>query len=132
MLGSCIITCGSSKCVTITKAEKMYVGAFFKAQLRYALKHFNREQIFILSAKYGLLTLDEKIAPYDLKMGQTGSIGADTLKIQAATMGIINNQITSTAGKDYRAVLDRVFINVNYPFKNLTGMGHMIKAMINA
>lgn len=132
MLGNCIITCGSSKCVTVTRAEKMYIGTFFKAQLGFALKYFKRDDVFILSAKYGLLTLDQKIAPYDLKMGQIGSVSVDLVKQQAEKLGIIKNKITSTAGKDYRTVLDNVFLNINYPFKDLKGMGFMIKAMKNA
>jgi cytoplasmic iron level regulating protein YaaA (DUF328/UPF0246 family) len=110
----------------------MYVGGFFKAQLFYAKKHFPDDQIFILSAKYGLLTLSEKIKPYDLKMGQVGSIGYDSVKKQAIALNIIDNKIISTAGKEYRLVLDKVFPDILYPFKDLKGMGYMIKAMLNA
>ena len=41
----------------------MYISDLFKKSLAYAKKH--ADKVFILSAKYGLLTLDEIIYPYE-------------------------------------------------------------------
>lgn len=47
------------------KAVNMYKSTLFKYELLYALKHTNKENIFILSAKYGLLKLNDIISPYN-------------------------------------------------------------------
>lgn len=109
----------------------MYIGSFFKAQLEWAKKNFEKDKIYILSAKYGLLKLNDFIEPYNIKMGEKGSI--DLIKIsQQIKKYNINEKIYSSAGKDYRFLLNKVFINIEYPFKHLKGMGYMIKAMKNA
>lgn len=43
----------------------MYKSTLFKYELLYALRHTNKENIFILSAKYGLLKLNDIIIPYN-------------------------------------------------------------------
>lgn len=131
ILNSCIITCGSKKLTFPTAAQNMYIGSFFKAQLQWAKKHFHEDKIFILSAKYGLLKLNDVIEPYNIKMGDKGSV--DLIKIsQQIKKYKINTKIYSSAGKEYRKLLDKVFINIEYPFMHLKGMGYMIKAMKNA
>ncbi|AMC11914.1 hypothetical protein Lupro_11840 [Lutibacter profundi] len=48
-----------------TKAKEMYQSPLFKHSLEYA-ERLNRDKIFILSAHYGLLTLNTEIKPYDM------------------------------------------------------------------
>lgn len=45
------------------KAQDMYISDLFKKSLKYAKQH--ADKIYILSAKYGLLKLDEIIYPYE-------------------------------------------------------------------
>lgn len=130
-MNNCIITCDSKKLTKPSIAQNMYIGSFFKTQLQWAKKHFNRNNIFILSAKYGLLKLDDLIEPYDLKMGDKNSVNLQTISKQIKKYKI-NGKIYSTAGKEYRKILDKVFINIEYPFRHLKGMGYMIKAMKDA
>lgn len=62
-----LIPCVKKKQNAICKAEELYVSPLFKKNLAYA-KSINPYKIFILSAKYGLLSLTKEIEPYDLTL----------------------------------------------------------------
>ena len=52
-------------------AARLYTGGYFKASLRLAkLIASDEKSIFILSAKYGVVGLQERIEQYDLKLSQ--------------------------------------------------------------
>lgn len=69
-----LISCGAKKEKTPQKVEDLYIGGYFKKTLLYAkhLSNKNNAEIFILSAKYGLLELNEIIKPYDLTLNNKG------------------------------------------------------------
>lgn len=58
------ISCVKSKRQTSCAAQDMYVSPLFKRMLKYA-RTLNPNKIFILSAEYGLLQLDDVINPYE-------------------------------------------------------------------
>ncbi len=62
-----LISCVSKKRPTKSKARDLYISPLFRKNLEYALK-LKPDQIFILSAKYGLVSLEEEIEPYDLTL----------------------------------------------------------------
>lgn len=62
-----LIACGKQKKTVPAKAKEMYTGTLFKKSLHYAQK-INADEIFILSAKYGLLELSDIIYPYNLSL----------------------------------------------------------------
>lgn len=62
-----LISCVSKKLDKEAKARDLYISTLFKLNLQYA-ESLNPDIIFILSAKYGLLSLDETVAPYDLTL----------------------------------------------------------------
>ncbi len=123
-----IITCGKKKAITKSRAELMYVGSHFKTCLRWAKSKTTPEHIFILSAKYGLLKLTDVIEPYELKMGQKGCVTDEYVKFQASQLKIANHRVLSTAGKEYRLILDKVFKKIEYPFFNMA-LGYMKQAI---
>ena len=62
-----LISCTKKKEQYSCKAEKMYSqSALFRYALNYCKKHY--DQVYILSAKYGLIELHQKIEPYDLSL----------------------------------------------------------------
>jgi cytoplasmic iron level regulating protein YaaA (DUF328/UPF0246 family) len=61
-----IINCSKKKNSGKMMASDLYCGKMFKGALKYA-KTYNRP-IFILSAKYGLIQLDDVIEDYNLKI----------------------------------------------------------------
>lgn len=63
-----IIPCSAAKHQQTAQAEFLYESQNFKAQLECAKS--NCDEVLILSAKHGLLSLDEWVEPYDVKMGE--------------------------------------------------------------
>jgi len=61
-----LVGCGKAKRPTPCAAKDLYIGNLFAAQLTLA-KHYSAD-VFILSAKYGLLRLHDIVAPYELKL----------------------------------------------------------------
>ena len=59
-----LISCVSKKLHHKSKAQDLYVSPLFKKNLQYA-KSLNSDRIFILSARYGLLRLNEEIESYN-------------------------------------------------------------------
>lgn len=59
-----LISCVKSKMDRPAKAKDLYTSPYFKYNLAYAYK-LKPDSIFILSAKYGLVELDQVIAPYE-------------------------------------------------------------------
>jgi cytoplasmic iron level regulating protein YaaA (DUF328/UPF0246 family) len=62
-----LISCVSKKLPRNSKARDLYISPLFKKNLQYALK-LAPDQIFILSAKYGLVGLDDEIEPYEMTL----------------------------------------------------------------
>jgi len=60
-----LISCVSKKLPH--KAKDLYISPLFQLNLRYAQK-LSPSKIFILSAKYGLVNLGDKISPYDVTL----------------------------------------------------------------
>ena len=79
-----IIPCGGAKLPHAAPAAELYTGSMFKDALRTARTMTADQNIFILSAMHGLVALDETLEPYDLKMGQTGSVSLRTIRYQLA------------------------------------------------
>jgi hypothetical protein len=61
-----IIQCGANKQPTSCRVDEMYMKGFWADYRRNQPNVPHR--VFVLSAKYGLLSGDQIIAPYDLKM----------------------------------------------------------------
>ena len=62
-----LVACASKKRSVKSRADELYVSSLFKLNLQYALK-LEPDTILILSAKYGVLALDEEIEPYDVTL----------------------------------------------------------------
>jgi hypothetical protein len=64
-----LISCVSTKRAVKSKAAELYISTLFKLNLQYARK-LKPDAIFILSAKYGLVALDDEIEPYDVTLNK--------------------------------------------------------------
>ncbi len=63
-----IVPCSGEKLWMEAEAECLYTSQNFQAQLECAKS--NCDEVLILSAKHGLLSLDTSVKPYDVKMGE--------------------------------------------------------------
>lgn len=59
-----LISCVSQKLPHKAKARDLYVSTLFKLNLKYA-NSLRPNEIYVLSAKHGLLELDREIEPYE-------------------------------------------------------------------
>jgi len=67
-----LIACVKEKKSVPCAVAEMYVSSDFKSWMDYA-ESWGASQIYILSGKYGLLELEEKIAPYDVNLNIASS-----------------------------------------------------------
>lgn len=119
-----IVACGKEKAQFRMQAKDMYIGSYFKSCLKYALEF--GDKVFILSAKYGLLELDDFINPYDLLMGDDGSVTIDIVKEQAINLEISGNVIV-LGGKKYLDFSKKIWKNATCPLSG--GLLHQISWM---
>jgi len=62
-----LISCVSKKLPHRARAKDLYVSPLFRAALQFAQRS-SPEKIFILSAKYGLVQLNDEIDPYNVTL----------------------------------------------------------------
>ena len=64
-----LISCVSKKLNIKAPAKDLYTSPLFRLNLAYA-DRINVNATYVLSAKYGLITLNEEIEPYDLTLNE--------------------------------------------------------------
>lgn len=128
-----LIGCGKSKQNKKCQAQNMYIGKYFKTCLDYA-KTF-KSDVYILSAKYGLLSLEQEIEPYDKTLNTMSKSDSlkwkDTVEKQILESGIPLDEVVFVCGKNYSKHISKMFKKCVYPLEGLTGMGHQISYMLN-
>jgi hypothetical protein len=63
-------------------------------------------RVLILSALHGLVELDTIIEPYDVRMGDTGSVTAATVAAQAEALGLADADVYALLPSAYFTILD--------------------------
>ncbi|RWN37530.1 DUF6884 domain-containing protein [Mesorhizobium sp.] len=66
-----LISCGKTKHHSRSRASNLYRGDLFKKSLAYA-RSLEPDAIYILSAKHGLVGLDDELDPYELTLTKMG------------------------------------------------------------
>lgn len=131
MSNICLIGCVKTKRNTTCAARDMYISPLFKARLKYALSL--NKQCYIISAKYGLLSLDETIAPYNKTLNEMSAKerklwAVKVIRALNARTGIGKGEsVMVLAGDNYREWLARYY-KVEYPFANLS-FGMQLKTL---
>jgi cytoplasmic iron level regulating protein YaaA (DUF328/UPF0246 family) len=125
-----LISCVSVKQEHKARAEELYISPLFKYGLAYA-KSLKPDQVYILSAKYGLVGLDEVIEPYNITLNNMSSKkikewSESVLSQMRQKMNLDTNKIIFLAGENYRKYLIPHIKNYIIPLKNL-GIGKQLK-----
>jgi hypothetical protein len=118
-----LITCVKKKLQGKHKAEDLYISPFFKKNLAYA-KSLKPDEIFILSAKYGLLNLSQEIETYDLtlksfKTKELREWADGTLEQLRLVYDLGNDKFIFLAGDKYRKFLLPAIGHYEIPLKGL-------------
>jgi hypothetical protein len=127
-----LISCASQKLTQRAKAKDLYVSTLFKLNLRYAQK-LAPDEILILSAKHGLLSLDQEIDPYEQSLNTMPALEvkqwADKVLDQiCAKCSIEETTFIFLAGERYRKYLLPHLRNVQIPLKGL-GIGRQLQKL---
>lgn len=100
-----LISCVSKKLSVSAKAKELYKSALFNKSLEYA-KNLNPDEIYILSAKYHLVKLDDVIEPYDLtlnklKKEEKRKWGEEVIQQLEKVADLKQDKFIILAGKNY-------------------------------
>lgn len=119
-----VIACAAAKLATPAPAAELYTSANFTLMLRAARALADNQggRVLILSALHGLLELDAVVEPYDVKMGDRGSIAVDVLAEQVAALNL--GTVTTLLPHAYAARLDEAVA--------LAGGGDLVDAFAEA
>lgn len=125
-----IVPCGGAKLATSAPAGDMYIGGYHRACRRAAAAMATPTNTLILSAPYGLLPLQRVIGPYDLRMGQPGSITSAALRDQARRLGAApHDQVIVLGGRAYTSAALAIWPAAATPLAGLQGMGYQLQAL---
>lgn len=123
------IACSKTKRKTPGMAKNVYASDLFKKSYAYAIKHADR--VYILSAKYGLITPETYIIPYEKTLNKASE---KERKRWAYTVfqtfirwgGQTEEPALFLCGENYRKYLMRLFPNGTAPLKGLS-IGNQLK-----
>ncbi|WP_433517366.1 DUF6884 domain-containing protein [Nonomuraea sp. CA-143628] len=117
-----VIPCGARKLDHRAQAADMYIGSYHRA-CRRAAEALQPDRLVILSARYGLLDLDDEIEPYDTPHS-AGTLTAQLLLDQAATRGIAAlDPVVVLGGARHTALAKAVWPHARTPLSGTRGMG---------
>lgn len=118
-----LISCVSQKLPHRAKARDLYVSTLFKLNLKYA-NSLAANEIYVLSAKYGLLELGREIEPYEQTLNnmRTAEIKkwANNVLQQLKTVASLEDtEFVFLAGDKYRKYLLPYIKNAVVPLEGL-------------
>lgn len=125
------IACVSKKRDVSCKARELYISSLFKKELKYAEDILKADDIYILSAKYGLVQLNQVIEPYNktlnnMKEDEIRKWSRDVLKQIKEKVNVEEDEIIFLAGQKYRKYLIPHMKNVKVPMEGL-GIGKQLQ-----
>ncbi|MBT6225804.1 MAG: hypothetical protein HOI47_04005 [Candidatus Scalindua sp.] len=118
-----LISCVSQKLPQHAKAKNLYISTLFMLNLKYASK-LNPDGIFILSAKYGLLDLEQEIAPYEqtlnnMRVNEVKQWASSVIEQIKKISTIDETEFVFLAGEKYRKYLLPHIKNAQIPLEGL-------------
>ncbi|MBK7022711.1 MAG: hypothetical protein IPH41_04080 [Sulfuritalea sp.] len=119
-----LISCVSKKLVHAAKVRDIYVSPLFRLNLAYA-ESLKPDAIYVLSAKHGLLPLDDQIEPYELTLntmgtGQIRAWASGVVSQLAAVADLKHDLFVFLAGDKYRKFLVPHLAHFEVPMDGLT------------
>jgi len=118
-----LVSCGKRKRLVRSPAGSLYVGSLFTKSLAYA-RRLAPSAIYILSAKHGLLRLDEEIEPYEMtlnRMSKAARAEWDTrvLRQLAEVADLSGDHFIFLTGERYREGLVPGLVSSEAPLAGL-------------
>lgn len=125
-----LISCANKKLSYKTKAKNLYISHLFQMNFEFA-KSFNPDNIFILSAKYGLVNLDKEIEPYNktlnlMSPSERKEWSNNVLRDLKKVSNLNKDEFIFLAGENYRKYILPHIKNYKIPLKGL-GIGKQLQ-----
>ena len=119
-----VIPCGAQKLDQPAPAGELYTSQHFQLTYRAARKIAEDQgaRVFILSALHGLIEPSTVLDPYDVKMGDAGSIKPTAIAEQLTAINATT--ITTLLPRAYRLALVRAGAIVTDMYANAPGIGY--------
>ena len=119
-----LISCVKSKRKSPAKAKDLYTSTLFQSNLQYAY-HLKPDAIYILSAKYGLLDLDQIIVPYEMTLNtmteaEKKSWSRMVLDVLQKKADLKSDLFVILAGMNYRKYLLPGLTHYEIPLEGLS------------
>lgn len=127
-----LISCVSQKRAHKSRVRDLYISTLFKLNLKYAEK-LKPDDIYVLSAKHGLLPLNEEIEPYnqtlnEMTAAEVKAWAAEVLRKINHISDIQNTKYILLAGDKYRKYLLPSLKDCEIPLKGLR-IGKQLKKL---
>ncbi len=130
-----LVGCGSKKRERVSPASDLYLGALVCAGLARGRAIAGDSFVFIVSAKHGLLALDEPTEPYELSLRKMSRTDRDAwgcrVAEQLAERRVIATKFVALMGETYAAPLRRSFKTRGWileePLRGVRGIGNRIR-----
>ncbi|MGW7244545.1 DUF6884 domain-containing protein [Streptomyces sp. NPDC054804] len=121
-----VIPCGSRKLGSPARAADIYLGSYHRA-CRKAADALQPDRLLILSARHGLLDLDDVIEPYDTPHGATDAITSEVLLEQATMRDIVHlDPVVALGGARHIGLVRSVWPHLRTPLAGARGMGEQM------
>lgn len=120
-----LVGCGAAKLDRRAPAGYLYTGQHFRLAYAAACTLSAAAvpgRVWILSALHGLVRPWEELDPYDLKLGQPGSVTAARIRGQAAADGLQGARAVALCGRAYADLAAAAWPDVERPLDGL-GIG---------
>ena len=126
-----IIACGKKKRTVPSMAHLLYTGSYFKLTLQCAKRWTSLDNVYIFSAKYGVIHSRSIIEPYEQILNRTGSVTVNEVREQ---MGYIDGVVYYLGGSGYLNMLRQIRNNVVAPLQNnlaypRNGLGYQMQQL---
>ena len=118
-----LISCVSQKLSKRAKTKDLYISTLFRLNLKYAEK-LKPDGIFVLSAKYGLLNLEQEIEPYEQTLNNMRAVdvkqwASRVLEQLKEISSIDETEFVFLAGEKYRKYLLPNIKHTHIPLEGL-------------
>jgi hypothetical protein len=111
-----VIACGNKKKHGVQKAIDLYTGSVFASVRTYARSITPDSNIFIISAKHGLIPSYKKLRPYNLRITES-DLSAEQVKAQSIEYGVADHpNIIFVGGRDYFPILSEAIPSIRSLF----------------
>ncbi|WP_228994709.1 DUF6884 domain-containing protein [Streptomyces sp. DH8] len=125
-----VIPCSGAKRDVPAPAGELYLGSYHRA-CRATADALTRDRglTLVLSARYGLVPLDQVLEPYEMTFSDRGAVNDLTLQAQARRLGIDTvHDVTVLAGSAYVAAARTVWPHAVAPLAGL-GIGKQLQRL---